>query len=1200
MKTSPSNTLKAANFLQKATLATAAFLLFFQPATLRAEESKPVVKLGIARFSDAAKRDIEFQQYDWMLPIFKKENIEASLMPLEPFHDPGTSREQMDALLNQYHVVYLLTTEENIPQLTTVLEEHARMVGQALKDYVERGGGLFLIAQPVRYPGQQNEEYWNLVLEPLGARILHETVFDPTRTFEAITIYGRTPETFWYTRNFGESPILKDVHGLALPRANQDSTPGTIAMSYSDAWQVVVRGEKEAKSFLTSATNTVSTDDVGTYTTEPPIVATRTMGKGRIVSYPVSKESSGWNTGNPIWPEIVETRGAPDKGWPSDGLRLQLNAYRWLGEAATANPVLGTHKVLPSAPIRYSKSVSWDNTDFSDKISPRQGEVRGIIGARTVFSGGHGTVEEYVQAAKDAGLKFIVFSDPLEKLTKESLEALKAACEKASANGDFLAIPGIQFTDSAGIRWAIWGEKIVYPEKSFKKPDSDKEYTLWDGKRILARGHYISNCGFPPGAVLSFKELRENKSHPENLWWFWYYFPKVYEDNKLVEDQHGEFLSGLRDMRKVAVTSYTGIDSPQKVADAAKLYFTSYPDLNAAAKGLNSYFQENVYATPWWPYFYVSEGPKILEWDAINSQMEENWRYTRGAQRVRLKFIVQSDNGIDEVTVHDADTGLVRRFAGNGEHELTQEFEMVQDRARYLTLEVTDKKGQKAFSQFWHLYSYKQGLFRCGDNLNILGPLGMQWHPDRNQFFDAARNFQNGQDFEIRGLDTSIPVTPMPDARLQDTVNIRGVGAYPSSDNSPGMTSKIMDTSLSSYNMQIATMTLDNLADRFDTDARPGPSWGSSPRDLAENEYFRRTHRLVSPEDRIDWYTAWNHRRGREGRQNYQGSFNWHEGEIEFKKDVVLDGSVPIPLVQMTCPFDPQHGWGTHFIAAVSSNEIKEINVTEGKRETQEGILQAGGFVSQMPSLVGYQAFIAGPGDTQYTFYASLGGEVGKPGIIIVGLGHNGQEIKAGTVLKYRFALGAFTDTQPGSALLQHTSKTLNMAGGSDGYPLKVQTGKLVDASFFLTLKAKANETQFVIGPQKLIIDLPIVIKGIEDNGCAAVYSTKRPWFRFVSVVKDTAYFQEPMDEANDVWAGNLFVADNKDIKITAVIDGQNKNRKPFIEVHNPTRQPAETVIRSPEHAPEFGGMEAKVTIPAGTSIFFDIKKKTLVPRSEN
>ncbi len=112
-----------------------------------------------------------------------------------------------------------------------------------------------------------------------------------------------------------------------------------------------------------------------------------------------------------------------------------------------------------------------------------------------------------------------------------------------------------------------------------------------------------------------------------------------------------------------------------------------------------------------------------------------------------------------------------------------------------------------------------------------------------------------------------------------------------------------------------------------------------------------------------------------------------------------------------------------------------------------------------------------------------------------------------------------------------------------------------------------------------------------------AVYSSKRPWFRFVSVANDTAYFQEPIDQANEMWAGNIFVADHKAVKITVVVDGQADGKPPFLEVHNPTAKPIRTKVGSPPHTPLFGGMTTAVDLPAGDSVFLTVNGKRFEKR---
>ena len=132
------------------------------------------------------------------------------------------------------------------------------------------------------------------------------------------------------------------------------------------------------------------------------------------------------------------------------------------------------------------------------------------------------------------------------------------------------------------------------------------------------------------------------------------------------------------------------------------------------------------------------------------------------------------------------------------------------------------------------------------------------------------------------------------------------------------------------------------------------------------------------------------------------------------------------------------------------------------------------------------------------------------------------------------------------------------------------------------------------MGPKDLIVDLPIKVEGLDDNGCAAVYSeTTRKWFRFVPVNENTAYFQESIDAANTMWVGNIFVCDNKSVKITAVVDGQKEGANPWIEVHNPTDKEITTRLWSPVHTPDFGGMATTVKVAAGSSVTLDLDVET-------
>ena len=196
--------------------------------------------------------------------------------------------------------------------------------------------------------------------------------------------------------------------------------------------------------------------------------------------------------------------------------------------------------------------------------------------------------------------------------------------------------------------------------------------------------------------------------------------------------------------------------------------------------------------------------------------------------------------------------------------------------------------------------------------------------------------------------------------------------------------------------------------------------------------------------------------------------------------------------------------------------------------------------------------------------------------------------------------LATLNDHRLSNELLEDLVRAYNLDGGSGGYGSRVDVGRAVDAEFFFTVEADQNEAQFTLGPRDLTCDLPIRVRGLEDNGCAAVYVTGRNFFRFIGVTEGTAYFQEPIQPAATMWVGNPFACQDKGVRLTLVVDGQSPGRPPRLEVHNPTARPLQTVISSPPHTPRFGGLKAEVSLPAGESVFFRIAGGKVVAERGN
>ena len=89
-------------------------------------------------------------------------------------------------------------------------------------------------------------------------------------------------------------------------------------------------------------------------------------------------------------------------------------------------------------------------------------------------------------------------------------------------------------------------------------------------------------------------------------------------------------------------------------------------------------------------------------------------------------------------------------------------------------------------------------------------------------------------------------------------------------------------------------------------------------------------------------------------------------------------------------------------------------------------------------------------------------------------MNQDGQQIKAGEELPFRVVTG-FID--PGFGDLHEIagdiSRSLNLAGGTDRYPLEVTRGNLISANFFLELEAEQGVAAFQAGGKEMYSDLP-------------------------------------------------------------------------------------------------------------------------------
>jgi|GEM_PF-146889 len=695
-------------------------------------------------------------------------------------------------------------------------------------------------------------------------------------------------------------------------------------------------------------------------------------------------------------------------------------------------------------------------------------------------------------------------------------------------------------------------------------------------------GQYWEYCAYSPNMLLTYRNLRAKQAHPANLWWFYRVPPYVYDGTTLVEDQLAEWLYALRDVRHLSPASYTRVSAPSEVAAAAAVCATGGRDLATIRDWLNTRCGNFVHpACP-----YVTGGPAIEQWAAINQQHDLPLD-VRGKQRARCRFQVSSPAGIREVIVHNADYGLERRFLGNGQATFAQEFEIVHDRDHALTLEVVDTRGRKAVSDKLLLFCYKMSLLRCGDNLNFLNGVGLCWHPDRNEMMPLAQGYQGMPVESIRGYDTAAALTRQVALRVWsiDGITTEELKQYPT-HGQPGVLRKLLDVTLPGNDVKLCTMTMGPIVEAYDTLTRDTPARTSPPVVVEENQLFTREHRSTYLQNRNNMFITWDYRRAREGAKDYRGGLVWHEGRITFRRDATLAGGVPIMLFYMT-PSGPGEGTANTLLVQDAAGGPTVAPIPLGKTVVQEGALAPGGFLTAAPCDT-YAVFYAGAG-TSLRYLLVADPATGRVNQLQVGLGQAGQRVTAGTEIRYSFAMvtlgGEREEPAQLATRLAEIGESFGLGGGDRGARTTVTAGTLVGREAFLTLQAEAGEASFTVEPRQTLIDLPIRVRGVADNGCAAVFSSARPFFRFVGVAEGSAWFQEGVDQGAEVWAGNVFRCDQEAVRMTLVCDGIAAGREPFLEVHNPTDAVVQATLVSPPHTPRYAGLKLSAAVPAGSSV---------------
>ena len=661
-------------------------------------------------------------------------------------------------LFNVLVIGRFYSLRRTMQQEETILAEFQ----QAVRDFLARGGGVYfaLPSGRVRAPGELLEEYGATIPEHLG-------VADSGSAFH--DVFGLRNI---YTEAVAE-PVDQGVGGIWYPGHAEDVTPSTrpVVCSEEDGWQVVLRGSP------TSCTVTsimghggLGVEEGSGFDASVPLMAVRQVGRGRLA---VCGIPSGFYVSSPhIFPLAENITCSGFDGKPSGLGQLFINALSWLSEPSLQSGDLGgatsdADAVEPQAP-RYpdEPAVCWAERDFPPDSVPQ----RGLIGARTAYSTGRGTVAEYVKKARAAGLDFVVFLEDLNQLEAEGLEALKADCE-AHSTDTFFAVPGYTMEDVAGNHFFQYGYLIVMPRQELLEPGTkllappppEPGATSTKQSFAMVHQHYLFGD-------LDFRCRRGTYRHAENgmrihdLRFCDSIALVTWEGGCMVEDVRGDFgrleQKGLR-LNPTALTLMNGPDEmdaalasgwrtvmlePYRTVDERLLFRFMAPELEwwgnndeRIGDGPRHRFDRWQYT---WPFQYITSGPEVHAWTCSASGRDREWRgpdsevppvadwFRADQMGFRLRIKVTSEVGLEEVRLFDA-TRPVRRWQCEGAAAFEQELDLVNHQQMQLWLEAVDVEGRSALCMDYYTYRLDWCEFYCADRNN---PLNIGYERDERGF----------------------------------------------------------------------------------------------------------------------------------------------------------------------------------------------------------------------------------------------------------------------------------------------------------------------------------------------------------------------------------------------------------------------------------------------------------------------------------
>lgn len=674
------------------------------------------------------------------------------LQYLTELHARGFEVDYTDSLadltwdhIKRYNVVVLYTTPDAfdvaLRNQPTSKEKTDAFIA-IIEKYVEAGGGVFLM------PMEQSikKQYVQDLTDRWGAKIPLELVVetDKEKTGKLTNASYDVPLAF--TDQVLDSPVSTGVKGIWYPNHEAYNAAQGSSIDVDSNWQVVVKASKTAETKpLDPKKVQFQAPPTAFYrppVKEPVLFAIRPLKAGRVAfmnQWPQYTTGSGvrW-----IFNREVLEKGV--NGKPSDFGKLLENTWRWLAEPSLQNRGVGgyvTKEETLVAPNRREVTRKMFEYNFSyweyevaqwhrpPKFSP---VYRGIIGAKSAYSSGKGTVKEFADAAKKAGLQFVIFLEDFENLTPESFAALKADCKQYS-DDEVTLLGGFTIDANTGDHMFFYGPDGKFPPEEVRtgpnktlydlQPQGkDGKFTGYNGKSFDWMFEYHGNHGNV--GYYNFNSVPKGQ-RISDLRCYGAAALRYYRNGKLVEDMTDDYLLCAQGTIPPMPMSFNEVRSPEELIREAK---SGNALTYAQARSVRNVFFDAL----WWPNQYQSnnafpsDGPIIHEWPMTFRVMTLGAEEFVTAPALMVSRIeVSAEKGLKEVAIYNG-RELFRRFLVNGEKKFAETLLLDGTIQKNLVLIATDMKGGRAvsFARRCWMDGGRQIVF-CSDHVNDCKSGGM-------------------------------------------------------------------------------------------------------------------------------------------------------------------------------------------------------------------------------------------------------------------------------------------------------------------------------------------------------------------------------------------------------------------------------------------------------------------------------------------